>query len=183
METSPIYTNRLQRLFWLMLVLNIIYIAWMRFQMAPLQTSEILSFEISRTSERATIWVNNWKAQPPKFEKAVASLAYDYLFIVLYSIGLIVAVLHFGRISGQDLLARSSRFISALLVVAGICDVVENLFLARVLVDPSVEFYVRMAYNFAAAKFSILILAMLFLAVCAIFHLLTRFERKLVLSN
>ena len=177
------YHTRLQRLFWLMLVLNIIYITWMKFQLAPLQMNEILSFEISRTSERATTWVNNWKAQPPKYDRAVSSLSFDYVFIILYSIGLTVAVLQFGRWSGQDLLARSSRFIAGLLGVAAICDVCENLFLSRVLKDPTIQFTVRMAYNFAAAKFSILILAMLFLAVCAIFHFLQRFERKLVMGS
>jgi hypothetical protein len=183
MEPTPIHTARLKQLFWLMLVLNIIYIAWMKWQLAPLQTSEILSFEISRTTDRASNWVNTWKGQPPKFERAITSLTYDYVFIFLYSIGLIVAVLQFGRFSGQDLLERSSRFIAALLVIAAICDVCENLFLGKVLADPSKEFAVRMAYNFAAAKFSILILTMLFLAVCMIFHFLKRFERKLVMGE
>jgi hypothetical protein len=183
MGNSTTYTGRLKQLFWLMLVLNLLYIAWMKFQLAPLQTNELLSFEISRTTDRATTMVNNWKAQPPKFEKALSSLGYDYVFIGLYCLGLIVAVLQLGRISGQDLLARSSRFIAGLVVIAGLCDFFENLFLARVLNDPSGEFSVRMAYNFAAAKFSILILTMLFMAVCGIFHLLKRFERKLVMGN
>jgi len=183
MENNAMHNIRPTRLFWLMLVLNVLYITWMKFQLAPLQTNEILSFEISRTTERASTWVNNWKAQPPKFDRAVSSLSYDYVFIILYCVGLIVAVLQFGKWSGQDLLARSSRFIAGLLILAGICDVLENLFLSRVLQDPALEFPVRMAYNFAAAKFSILILAMLFLAVCAIFHFLKRFERKLVMGN
>ena len=183
MESTPIYTQRLKNLFWLLLLLNFVYIAWMKFQLAPLQTGEILAFEISRTTERATNWINTWKADPPKFDRAVSSLYYDYVFIFLYTIGLIVAVLHFGRLSGQDLLTRCSRFIAVLMVVAGICDFLENLFLARVLNNPANEFAVRMAYNFAASKFSILILTMLFLAVCAIFFLLKRFERKLVMGQ
>src|SRR5688572_18125977 len=160
MENNAIYKIRPKRLFWLMLVLNVIHITWMKFQLAPLGTNEILAFEISRTPERAIAWENNWKASPPKFERALSSLVYDYVFIVLYCIGLIVAVLQFGIWSGQDLLARSSRFIGGLLVLAAICDVLENLFLSRVLKDPTIEFTVRMAYNFAAAKFSILILTM-----------------------
>lgn len=183
MESTPIYTKRLKNLFWLLLLLNFVYIAWMKYQLAPLQSREILAFEISRTTDRATNWVNTWKSEPPKFERAVSSLKYDYVFIFLYSIGLIVAVLQFGRLSGQDLLTRCSRFIVALLVAAAICDFLENLFLGRVLNNPSNEFAVRMAYNFAAAKFSILILTMLFLAVCSIFYFLKRFERKLVMGQ
>src|SRR6478735_8819186 len=117
MESTPIYTNRLKNLFWLLLLLNFVYIAWMKFQLAPLQTGEILAFEISRTTDRATNWINTWKADPPKFDRAVSSIYYDYVFIFLYTIGLIVAVLHFGRLSGQDLLTRCSRFIAILMVV------------------------------------------------------------------
>lgn len=183
MKSNLIHSNRLGTFFWVMLILNGLYIAWMKFQLAPLQTGEILSFEISRTVDRATYWVSSWKANPPKFEKALVSLRYDYVFIVLYATGLIVAVLHFGRLSGQDLLMRCSKFISTLLVVAAICDLFENLFLTRVLFDPANSFAVRMAYNFSAAKFSILILTMLFLAICGIFYFLKPFEKKLVMGK
>jgi len=183
MEGHRIHTIRLRNLFLIMLIVNVCYIAWMKFQLAPLSTGEVLSFEISRTVDRATSWVNSWKADPPKFEKAVSSLYYDYVFIILYATGLIVSVLHFGRLSGQDLLIRCSKFISTLLVIAAICDLMENLFLTTVLQDPQHAFAVRMAYNFAAAKFSILILTMLFLGICIIFYFLKRFEKKLVMGS
>ena len=183
MENSPSYTNRLNRLFWLMLVLNIIYFAWMKFQLAPLETNEILAFEISRTSERATAWVNNWKAQPPKYDRAVSSLRYDYVFILLYCTGLFIAVLQFGRLSGQDLLVRSSKLIVVLVVIAGLCDVLENVFLATVLKDSFDGHSVRMAYNFAAAKFSILIVSLLFCVVCGVFRLLRYFDKPVVMSS
>lgn len=171
--------GRLRTLFWMLLLVNVAYIAWMQNQLAPLSSREILQFEISRTTPVATNWVNSWKATPTKYEKAVDSLSYDYVFILLYVCGLVVAVLFLARLSHQDLLIRCSRFIALLLVTGGLCDIIENIFLATVLRDPGQEFAVRMAYNFAAAKFSILILALLFLLVCAIFFIFRRSERRL----
>lgn len=171
-------SKRLKIYFWGLLVINIGYITWMKSFLAPLETNEILRFEIARTTSRATDMVAAWKSAPPKFDMVALSLPIDYLFIVLYSTGLIVAVLFIARLSAQDLLVRCSKFIAVLLVAAAVCDVVENIFLARMLSNPANEFAVRMAYNFAAAKFSVIILTLLFLSICLIFFLMRMFTSK-----
>ena len=178
MDRSLHHFGRLRILFWTLLLVNVAYIAWMKHQLAPLSTNEILSFEISRTTPVATRWVNSWKASPPKYEKAVDSMLYDYVFILLYVSGLISAVLFLARLSYQDLLIRSSRFIALLVALAGLCDIIENLFLTTMLREPAQELAVRMGYNFAAAKFSILILAVLFLFICSIFFIFRPTRRQ-----
>jgi len=88
-----------------------------------------------------------------------------------------VASLYFGRLSGHEILMRTGKFVAYLLIVAGICDVIENIAMLKSLQGAPTRWSVLLAYDMATTKFSIVILSALFIAVCLVFRLL----RKIVL--
>jgi hypothetical protein len=166
----------LQRWFWVLLAINCLFIIASKWYMQPLSTDEIVRFELAKDLAVAERIVQYWETYG-KLNHAIIGIYIDFLFIVLYTTGLQVASLYFGRLSGHEILMRTGKFVAYLLIVAGICDVIENIAMLKSLQGTPTRWSVLLAYDMATTKFSIVILSALFIAVCLVFRLL----RKIVL--
>ena len=160
--------HKLRRLFWFLLVVNLLFIVGSRYYLQPLTSKEIVAFELAREVPVAQELINNWQTTE-LLEKARWSIYIDFVFIILYTIGLAVAGMFIARLTQHEILIRSSKFLSYLLIIAGVCDVIENVSLLKSLNGEVTNWNVVLAYDMATTKFSILILAILFIAVCLVF--------------
>lgn len=166
-------TLRIRSWFWLLLFLNILFIVGSKYYLSPLTSDEIVQFETAKHAGKAQAIIDDWMVHG-KLEKAKQSIWLDYLFIVLYTCGLIAAVMFLADVTRHPLLMRSGRFFRWLLPAAAVCDVLENVFMQQTLRSGPTPFKVMLTYDMAAAKFSILIVAFLFLIVCLLFWILRK---------
>jgi hypothetical protein len=168
--------TNLQRWFWVLVAINCLFIIASKWYMQPLATDEIVRFELAKDLPVAEKIILYWETYG-KLNHAIMGIYIDFLFIVLYTTGLFVACIYFGRLSGHEILMRTGKFIAYLLVVAGICDVIENIAMLKSLQVAPTRWSVLLAYDMATTKFSIVILSALYIAICLVFRLL----RKVVL--
>lgn len=170
-------SNRLRLYFWVFLALNIVYIVGSKTYLKPLTSGDIVKFEVAKTLPRAESIIAEWSLAG-KLEKARESIWIDYIFIILYGGLLYTGLLLIARASKHILLQRTGRLISFLIPVAAVCDVIENLAMTQSLGPGPTPFAVALAYDMALAKFSIIILTLIFLFVCVLFWIGSRFVRK-----
>jgi hypothetical protein len=170
-------TVSLQRWFWWLLVTNVIFIICSKFYLEPLTSGEIVRFEVAKNTPVAESILQEWRLAG-KYDKAVQSIYIDYLFILLYTSGLAVACSFLSRLTGHEILIRAGKGASWLLAVAGICDVIENMAMTRSLNGVVKSWNVMLAYDMAAAKFSVIIVCLLFILVCLVFWLGNRIFRS-----
>ncbi|MBC7948085.1 MAG: hypothetical protein H7Y42_09425 [Chitinophagaceae bacterium] len=173
---SPIQSSRqLQRLFWIFLILNVAFILWSKNFLQPLQTRDIIRFEIAKKVPVAEGILQEWTANDGiKLNKAIQGIYLDYLFIVLYTVGLSIASVYFSQLTGHQILKRAGRFIQFLIIGAGVCDIIENSAMLNSLDGHLNGWNVWVAYDMAVTKFSILIVSVLFLLVCLVYYSLQR---------
>lgn len=170
-------SNRLRLYFWVFLALNIVYIIGSKAYLKPLSSGDIVQFEVAKTLPRAESIMADW-LQTGKLQKAKDSIWLDYVFIILYSGLLYTGVLLLAKSSRHILLMRTGRLISFLIPVAAVCDVIENLAMTQSLGGNPTTFAVALAYDMAVAKFSIIILTLIFLFVCVLFWMGNRVVKK-----
>jgi hypothetical protein len=168
---------RARRWFLVLLLANALYILFVGLYLRPLTSGEIVKFELAKEASVAKTIVQDWVATG-KYEKAVQSIYIDFLFIVLYTAGLSVACLFLSRLTRHEILIRTGYFFSYLVIAAGICDVIENMALLKNFYGTIKNWNTLLAYDMAATKFSLLILTILFLAVCLIFWALRKLESR-----
>ena len=175
-------TRRLRLYFWILLALNIGFIAWSKYYLSPISSADIVRFEVAKTTPVAERIISEW-TQAGTLEKAKQSIWLDYIFIILYTGALMTAVPLLARLSHHVLLLRTGRFISMLLPIAAICDVIENIAMTKTLAGNIKPLYVTLAYDMAGAKFSIIILAFIFLFICLLFWLGSAFRKPRLHSD
>lgn len=146
---------------------------------SPLTGSDIIALETARTVDRADHLVTWFQENPPRMEMAIRSVYLDFIFILFYVTFLAVAVRWLGSLSGLDLLQRTGKFFLFIILAAGASDIIENIFLLQVLGGEVTDLNVRMAYNFAAAKFSMIIMVLLLLVVNLVFMVANVFSRRI----
>lgn len=169
--------RRLRLSFWVFLALTLGFIAWSRTIISPLTTNDIVRFEVAKQLPVAQKIMDEWTVSG-KMEKAVDAVYGDFLFIILYAGSLMTGVLLLSRLSRHILLLRMGRLVALLIPVAAVCDVIENLAMLKTLGGRASEFYVALAYDMAVAKFSIIILALIFLFICLLFWIGSRAAPK-----
>jgi len=164
---------RIRSWFWVLFFLNILFIAGSKYYLSPLTSGEIVQFETAKYPAKAQAIIDDWNLHG-KLDKAKQSIWLDYLFIFLYTTGLMAAVMFLADATHHPLLMRSGRFFRWLLPAAGICDLLENVFMQRTLSAAPTGFTVMLTYDMAVAKFSILIVTFLFLIMCLLFWLMRK---------
>jgi hypothetical protein len=167
-------TKELQKWFWILLVLNLVFIIGSKYYLKPLEPREMIRFETAKKVDVAGQMISHWKGAG-KFHKAVQSIYIDYFFIVLYTFGLAIACIYLSRLTKHDILIRAAKLFSILLFIAGICDFIENISMIRSLYGKLSGINVMLTCDMAAAKFSIVIVSLLFIVVCMIFWAVGRF--------
>lgn len=169
--------QQLRRWFWLLLVLNIIFIAGTSLYLRPLTSGQIVRFELAKHVAAAETIIYEWSSNG-LLAKAIQSIYLDFFFILLYTSGLSVAAIFLSKLTQHEVMMRTGKFFSYLMVAAGICDVIENVALLKSLYGTVSYWNVILAYDMAATKFSLIILCILFIGVCVIFWGLDRLTTK-----
>ena len=164
-----------KRLFWILLVANIIFIFWSQQYLSPLNARDVVRFEVSKTMPAAEAIIQGWK-DSGKFEKALQAIYLDYFFIILYTSGLAMACIFLSNITKHEILSRAGKIFSFLLIGAGTCDVIENISMTQSVQGHITHLTVALAYDMAMAKFSVVILSFLFILVCLLFVLLNKIK-------
>ena len=171
--------QQLRRLFWILLFINFLFIIGTGYYLRPLTSKDIVAFELARELPVAEKIIHNWQSTG-LLDKARQSIYIDFVFIFLYIVSLSVAGIFIARLTKHELLIRSARLLLYLLIIAGISDSIENIALLKNLYGTVSKLNVTLAYDMAATKFSILILVVLFIAVCLVFWGLRKLTERRV---
>lgn len=124
----------------------------------------IVAFEVAFTSGKAHSIMAAWGSKG--HDAAVASLWFDFLYLVTYGLFLCLAVRAVGdglRKRGLARLAAPAAAISLLPLVAAACDAVEDVFLLLQLGGRAQSIGPPLAGSFASVKFACMAVAVLYL--------------------
>jgi len=146
---------------------------WVRNYLAPLSSDEIIQFEIAKTVGKAQTIIQDWKSTG-KYEQGVKSTYLAYFFILLYTLAIAYGCRFISACTGNDILIKGGRGFSWLIVIATICDIIENIAMSRTLQGAISQWNVTIAYDLARVKFSIVIVCVLFMLACALYWLIAR---------
>ena len=163
--------NRLRQLFWLFFLLTIGYMIWLRMYLSPLSSGEIVQFENAKTVNRAVSIIQDWKDNG-KYELSVKSTSLAYLFMALYTIAIALGCRFISACTGNEILTKGGRGFAWLILVATICDTIENIAMSKTLLGNVSQANVSLAYNLSRVKFSIVIVCLLFMLTCTLYWLI-----------
>jgi hypothetical protein len=141
---------------------------WVRNYLAPLSSDEIVQFEIAKTVNKAQAMVDTWKVTG-KYEQVVKSTYFAYVFMVLYTLAIAFGCRFISVCTGNEIMIKGGRGFAWLIVLATICDLVENIAVSHTLHGPVSQWNVSLAYNLARIKFSIVIVCLLFMLACSLY--------------
>jgi len=126
----------------------------------------IVAFEVAFTSGKAHSIMAAWGSKGR--DAAVASLWFDFLYLIAYGLFLWLAVRAVGdglRARGRAGLAAPAAAISLLPLIGAACDVVEDVFLLLQLGGRAQSLGPPLAGGFATVKFACLAIAIVYLLV------------------
>jgi len=164
----PARFSRLRQLFWLFFLLTIAYMIWVRNYLAPLSSDEIVQFEIAKTVGKAQAIIDNWKISG-KYELGIKSTYFAYVFMLLYTLAIALGCRFISACTGNEILIKGGRGFAWLIILATICDLIENIAISHTLQGPVSQWNVSLAYNLARIKFSIVIVCLLFMLACTLY--------------
>lgn len=146
---------------------------WVRTYLSPVSSGEIVQFEIAKTVDKAQAMVQDWKDNG-KYEQAVKSTWFAYLFIALYTIAIALGCRFISACTGNEIMIKGGRGFAWLIGGAAICDLIENIALSKTLQGNFSSWNILMTYNLARVKFSLVIVCLLFMLACTIYWAIGR---------
>src|SRR5258708_28656255 len=146
---------------------------WVRNYLATFRSDDVVQFEIAKTVNKAQAIIDDWK-NTGKYELGVKSTYFAYVFMVLYTIAIALGCRFISICTGNDIMIKGGRGFAWLIIVAPICDLIENIALSRILQGNVSQLNVTIAYNLARVKFSIVIVCILFIIACFLYWLIDR---------
>ena len=165
--------SRLRQLFWFLFLLTIAYMIWVRSYLQPLSSDEIVQFEIAKTTTKAQAIIESWK-QTGKYDAGVKSTYFAYVFMLLYTLAIAFGCRFVSACTRNEIMIKGGKGFAWLIVLATICDLIENIALSHTLHGPVSQWDVTVAYNLARIKFSIVIVCLLFILACSLYWLIGR---------
>lgn len=141
---------------------------WVRNYLAPLSSDELIQFEIAKTANKAQAIIDHWKLTG-KYELGVKSTYLAYIFMVLYTLAIALGCRFISVCTGNEIMIRGGKGFAWLIIIATICDLIENIALSHTLRGQISQWNVTIAYNLAKVKFSIVIVCLLFILACALY--------------
>lgn len=171
--SRPARFSLLRQLFWLFFLLTIGYMIWVRNYLSPLSSDEIVQFEIAKTVDKAQAIIGSWKISG-KYEQGVQSTRFAYVFMVLYTLAVALGCRFISACTGNEIMIKGGKGFAWLIVVATVCDLIENWAVSRTLRGHVSQWNVSIAYNLARVKFSIVIVCILFMLACALYWAISR---------
>lgn len=136
--------------------------------------NNIVQFEMAGTTSIATEIITNWG--PDGVAMAKTSTYLDFIYLLLYSAAIALGCRAAASYSKNDIFIKVGPALALLTLIAGLCDVIENIAMLKSLneIDQTV---VSVAYYFAATKFTILFIALLFILIAFATGALRRFSK------
>lgn len=155
----------LRILFFSSLFTIIVFILWSRNYIYPLTTNEIIAFEQAKTIDKATEIMIDWSIDN-KLENAQKSIFIDYFFIILYSLLIFTACRFLSLITKKESLVKAGKVFSFLVIFAGVCDVIENICMQKILDGKFYKWAISVTYNLSSIKYFLVGLCIVFIVLC-----------------
>ena len=92
----------------------------------PLNSKQIVSFELAKTTEAATVIIREWE-EKDLITNARKSIYLDFGFLILYSVSIGIGCVVLSTFTENSFLIRTGSVLSKIVPLAGLFDVVENL--------------------------------------------------------
>jgi hypothetical protein len=121
--------------------------------------SNIVQFELAGTTSVASTIITGWG--PEGVAMARTSTYLDFIYIIFYSAAIYLGCRVSARYSKNEIIAKLGIAFAILTMIAGGCDVIENIAMLKSLHEVT-QTTVSVAYYFANAKFTMLFTALLF---------------------
>jgi uncharacterized membrane protein len=160
------------------LLVTVLFAYWMGQQASPLTSKEIVAFETALRADTANAYLQQWQAPDLRKEKLLHSIYLDYGFIFLYTITLFLANRFLASLTRNTILQKAGVFFSWLAIPAGICDIMENLFMTQSIHAGATATTAAWAYYMAVTKFSLLLICLLFAVFCLIMYVAALFSKR-----
>lgn len=164
---------KVKKYFYLLFLLNIIYIAVVLWIVYPIAFRDMLQLEVARNSFGAEQMLAFWQSQG-LMSQVETFLILNFFYIPLYILLLWYSLQYFTLPTRHEILIRAAKFFSVLLIVAGICGVVENGALLHLVRNGMNEWNLQLSYNMATTKFSILLVTVLLLIISGTYRILQK---------
>jgi len=136
--------------------------------------NNIVQFEMAGTTSIATDIITNWG--PDGVAIAKTSTYLDFIYILLYCAAIALGCRVAANYSKNEKFIKVGVALSLLTLLAGLCDVIENIAMLKSLNEID-QTAVSIAYYFAATKFTILFIALLFILIAFTTGALRRFSK------
>ena len=154
-----------------LLISTVILISVMRFFDSQIQytsnTNGIISFELAKGLSTSEAILDSWNTLAKT--SAGMSMGFDFLFLIVYT-SFISILIH----KLNELLWKHSKIYSLGIVLiwcvflAGFFDIIENIALIKLLLGDLQQKWSSIAYYFALAKFTLLLLGIIFIFINSI---------------
>ena len=153
----------------------LVFIVVMKTAIIPVTSGEVVSFELAKEPEKASSIMTAWSIDPAgKLNKVQLAIRLDFIFILFYSAFFFLGTRFMGNLAGNPVLEKAGRGFSWLILVAGICDVTENILMIRTLSAEPHPWIVRFTYDMAVVKFSIIMIAAFFMIISFIIWMMKK---------
>lgn len=128
----------------------------------------IVSLELARTPQKANAIIDSWGNNGKGI--ALFSLGLDYLFIAVYTATLWLFCRFFAHSLREknEFLSKTGNFLSWLVILAGILDVIENQLLLIMLLSEPSDMATATAALAASGKFVLLLITGIYLFACIV---------------
>ena len=133
--------------------------------------NNIVQFEMAGTTSIAGDIIANWG--PDGVAMAKTSTYLDFIYILLYCAAIALGCRVAASYSKIEIFIKAGVALASLTLVAGLCDVIENIAMLKSLNSVN-QTAVSVAFYFAATKFTILFIALLFILIAFVVGALRR---------
>jgi hypothetical protein len=137
--------------------------------------TNIVEFEFAGTVQKATEIIDVWGDKG--VELARTSTYLDFIFLLLYSASISLGCKVASTYSKNQLLIKIGITLSWIVWLAGMSDVIENISMLNTLNEIN-QATISLAYYFAAIKFSMVAVGLLFIISSSLIGLAKRLKRN-----
>ncbi len=124
--------------------------------------TNLVQFEMAGTTSVASAIIKDWK--PEGVAMARTSTYLDFIYIIFYSAAISLGCSVSSSYSKNEVLAQLGIVFAFLTLIAGGCDVIENIAMLKSFHEVT-QTTVSVSYYFAIAKFTMLFTALLFMVI------------------
>lgn len=144
------------------------------FIMRPFTPPNIVAFELAGNITTAQDIISTWS--PEQIENVKTSIYLDFVFILAYCSAFMFACRATATYSGVQYFIKIGQQLGWAIWLAGLCDAIENMAILRTLSEIS-QSSISIAFYFATVKFSILLIALIFVLISLVTGMFTKIKR------